>query len=89
MELILKRKNTISVFERDIRILEIVNKLGPCGPPQVKEELADNPELLLVMRAMHNLVDRGLLSRVVINNTRLYKVKSGYKDLRPYLRVDA
>jgi hypothetical protein len=88
MEQILKRRNPISIFERDIKILEIINKLGPCSPPQVKDLLADNPELLLVMRAMHNLVDRGFLARVVINNVRLYKVKPNYKSLRPYLRVD-
>jgi hypothetical protein len=88
MEPVVKRRNTISVFEKDIRILEIINKLGPCSPPQVKDQLADNPELLLVMRAMHNLVDRGFLTRVVINNVRLYKVKPNYKGLRPYLRVD-
>jgi hypothetical protein len=71
-----------------LRILEIIDKLGPCGPSQVREQFSDNPELLSVMRAMHDLVERGLLARVVVNNVKLYKTKSNYKSIRAYLRTD-
>jgi hypothetical protein len=88
MNLVYKKRNIISVLQRDLRILEIVDMLGPCSPSQVKEHFTDNPELLLVMRAMHDLVERGLLGRIVINNVRLYKTKANYKSIRAYLRAD-
>ena len=87
MRVLVKKRKVITVFDTDLSILELINNIGPCSSSEVKERLSNNVELLLVMRALHNLVERGLLERVSINGKSLYRTKSNYKNLKPYLKV--
>lgn len=87
METRISGKPGITISAGDFTLLEIVHRIGPCTTTQVCDNLKENGDLLRVMRSMHNLVDRGLLARVVVNRERLYKVKSNYKNIRSYLKI--
>lgn len=87
MSLVLKNRKVIAVLEKELSILEAIHNLGPCTPFQVNNVLTNSP-LLLVMRTMHSLVDKGLLERVTINNQKLYKTRANYKNIRVYFRVN-
>ncbi|MEO5600269.1 MAG: hypothetical protein ABIR06_05005 [Cyclobacteriaceae bacterium] len=88
MKLALSKRKNISLLEKDLLILETINKLGPCSSTEVKENLFKNEELLFVMRAMHTLVERGLLDRISIKGKMLYRTKRNYNIVKPYLKAD-
>ena len=67
-------------------ILQVLHNIGPCSPGQVKDMLPVDQELLTVMCAMHDLVDRGFLERVEVNRMRLYKTRPNFRNIRDYLR---
>jgi hypothetical protein len=81
------RNYVIPIFHKEMSILETVYELGPCTSAQVKESLKGNHELLLVMRTLHNLVEKRLLERVVIDGQRLYRTRSNFKNIRTYLKM--
>jgi hypothetical protein len=82
-----KKEFYISIFGKELSILEAVGSMGPCTAAQVQEKLNDGTALLLVMRRMHILADRGLLERITLNKQRFYQVKPNYSMVRAYLKV--
>jgi hypothetical protein len=73
-----QKLRTVSLTERESAILEIVNTRSHCSSSDVNDALPGNQELLLVMRAMHSMVERGLLERVVIDEKRVYRLRPNY-----------
>lgn len=68
--------------------MEAIHELGPCCSDQVQEKLED-PDLLEVMRLLHDLVHRNLLERPVVQGNLLYSVKPQYKVQRSRMIVMA
>ena len=75
------KKHAIALSDKEFAILEAIHELGPCCSDQVQEKLED-PDLLDVMRVLHDLVHRNLLERPVVQGNMLYSVKPQYKSQR-------
>jgi len=75
------KKHAIALSDKEFAILEAIYELGPCCSDQVQEKL-QNPDLLEVMRLLHDLVQRNLLERPMVQGNLLYGVKPNYRTLR-------
>lgn len=80
-----KKKNKVLVSDNELRLLEAIRQLGPCSSEKVHESLDPKVELLFVMRTLHNLVEKGFLQRIVINNKQLYRTARNYSYIRSYI----
>jgi predicted transcriptional regulator len=74
-------KHAIALSDKEFALLETIHKLGPCNSEQVQDDLKD-PDLINVMRTLHDLTARGLLVRPEIDEQLLYAVKANYAELR-------
>ena len=86
MSLAYKKRNHISLSDRDLELLEVVKNTGPCTSQQVHASYQGRYDLLTVMRSMHHLVEKGFLQRVIINKTQLYKTSRNYRYIESYRR---
>jgi len=82
------KKHAIALSDKEFAILEAIHELGPCCSDQVQERVND-PDLLDVMRMLHDLVHRNLLERPMIQGNLLYSVKPQYKTQRSRMIVMA
>lgn len=82
------KKHAIALSDKEFAIMEAIHELGPCCSDQVQEKLED-PDLLEVMRLLHDLVHRNLLERPVVQGNLLYSVKPQYKVQRSRMIVMA
>jgi hypothetical protein len=78
MRAIIQKPGAISFTERESVILDIVKIYSHCNSSDVKAALPGNQELLLVMRTLHGMVEKGLLKRVVVNNRSVYRLNTHY-----------
>jgi hypothetical protein len=78
MRATVQKSGTISLTERESAILDIVKIYGHCSSSDVKAALPGNQELLLVMRAMHGMVEKGLLKRIIVNERNVYRLNTYY-----------
>ena len=81
---VLKDRN-FRISDKELELLELINNLGPCTSERVHESIDPKFEYLVVMRSMHNLVEKGFLQRVIINKKQLYKTSKNYSYIRSYL----
>ena len=82
------KKHAIALSDKEFAIMEAIHELGPCCSDQVQEKLED-PDLLEVMRLLHDLVQRNLLERPMVLGSLLYNVKPQYKAQRSRMIVMA
>ena len=80
-----RSKNNVRISNEELELLEVINNLGPCSSDKVHESLEPKPDFLLVMRSLHELVDKGFLQRIIINKTRLYRTSRQYSYIKSYL----
>lgn len=78
-------KKNIRISDHELALLERVNTLGPCSSEKIHESMDPRPEYLLVMRALHGLVAKGFLQRVIINQKQFYKTSKHYSLLKSFL----
>jgi hypothetical protein len=79
-------KHAIALSGKEFSLLETVHRLGPCSSERIQDTLRD-PDLLGVMRSLHDLTSRGFLVRPEIDEQLLYQVKPNYHQLRQRLIV--
>lgn len=75
----------VDLSSKEVQLLEIVNRVGPCTSEQVHEAFDPEAEFLLVMRSLHALVQKGFLQRVVINKKQLYRTSRNYSFVKAFL----
>ena len=75
----------VRVSDQELELLGIINSLGPCTSEKVHEALNTKPQYLFVMRSLHQLVEKGLLQRVIINQKQLYKTSRTYSYIKNFL----
>jgi hypothetical protein len=80
------KKHAIALSDKEFAIMEAIHELGPCCSDQVQEKLED-PDLLEVMRMLHDLSHRNLLDRPMVQGNLLYSVKPQYKAQRSRMIV--
>lgn len=85
MSQVYKKKNNVRLSDEELEFLKVVNHLGPCSSQKVYEFLEERFDLLIVMRSMHALVEKGFLQRIIINKTQLYKTTRNYAYVEGYL----
>lgn len=78
-------KNNIQISGKELELLEIINNLGPCSSEKVHETLNSKSDFLMVMRALHTLVEKGFLQRLIINKKQLYRTSRQYNYIRGFL----
>lgn len=78
-------KNNVRISDKELELLEIINNLGPCSSEKVHETLNSKTEFLIVMRALHALVEKGFLQRLIINKKQLYRTSRQYNFIRGFL----
>lgn len=79
-----KRIN-VNLSGREIQLLELINKMGPCSSQEVHQAFHPEENLLLVMRSLHSLVQMGFLQRVIINKKQLYRTSRKYSFVKAFL----
>lgn len=82
-----KKRNKVLVSDKELRLLEAISQIGPCSSEKVHESLDPKVELLFVMRSLHNLVEKGFLQRIVINNKQLYRTARNYTYIKSYINA--
>ena len=78
-------KNNVRISDKELELLKVINNLGPCSSDMVYESMEQKIEFLLVMRALHRLVEKGFLQRIIINQKQLYKTSRNYSYVRSFL----
>ena len=84
----LTKHRTIDVTPLQFVVLEAVHNNGPCSSIHVAHLLGDDADHLMVMRSLHQLVDKGLMRRITINNSSFYETAPNFGNIRSYLRVE-
>lgn len=64
----------------------MIDSIGPCSSEKVHENLSPKAEFLIVMRALHTLVEKGFLQRLIINKKQLYRTSRQYSYIRGFLQ---
>ncbi len=80
-----RKRNKVLVSHKELELLEAISHLGPCSSEKLHETLDSKVELLFVMRSLHNLVEKGFLQRIVINNKQLYRTTRNYSYIKSYI----
>jgi len=75
----------LSISDKELELLELVNHLGPCTSDQVHESSEEKFEFLFVLRTLHKLVEKGVLQRVIINKKQLYRTSRNYSYIKSFL----
>jgi Fe2+ or Zn2+ uptake regulation protein len=70
----------VKVSELQLSVLNVVYRLGPCSSEAVKDNLEEKVNLLAVMRALHQLLEMGVINRVTVNHRSFYEAKSSLKS---------
>jgi len=84
---VLKNKaKDVRITDEELNLLEVINELGPSSSQRLHEHLDQKFEYLFLIRSLHRLVEKGLLRRLIINKTQLYKTSRTYSDIKSYLR---
>jgi hypothetical protein len=76
-----RNTHAIALSDKEFALLEIIYKTGPCSLEVVQEILQD-PNLIGIMRLLHDLTARGFLIRPEIDEQLLYSVKPNYAEVR-------
>lgn len=74
-------KHAIALSDKEFSLLETVHKLGPCSSERIQDTLRD-PDLLGVMRSLHDLTSRRFLVRPEVDEQLLYDVRANYSQFR-------
>ena len=80
------KKKEVRVSEEEVRLLEVINELGPTSSQRVHEYMGEKFDYLFLIRCLHRLVEKGFLRRQIVNKIQLYRTSRSYTDLRGYLR---
>ena len=78
-------KGILNISDDELQLLELVNKVGPCTSEEVHVMVDSGIELLLVMRRLHILVEKGFLQRITINSKLMYRTARNYGSVRNQL----
>jgi hypothetical protein len=78
----------VSVSAMEFLVLETVYNYGPCSAVHVTHLLGEDADLLLVLRTLNEMMDRGFLKRITINNSNFYETVPNYNEIRNSLSVD-
>lgn len=78
-------KDNVKISDKELELLELINNLGPCSSEKVHETLNSKTDYLIVMRALHALVEKGFLQRLIINKKQLYRTSRQYNYIRGFL----
>ena len=80
-----KGKN-VNLSEQELELLKVINDLVPCSSEMVHEQTREKFPLLLVMRSLHALLEKGFLQRAIINNKQLYRTSRSYSLIKSFLK---
>ena len=83
--MIRNRIKDVRISDEELKLLEVINVLGPCSSQKVHESTEQRFEYLFVIRCLHRLVEKGFLQRIIINKTQLYKTSRNYSYIKSFL----
>ena len=73
------------ITDKELELLAVINNLGACSSEKVHEHMDAKADYLSVMRALHGLVEKGFLQRIIINKKQLYRTSRQYSYIKSFL----
>jgi predicted transcriptional regulator len=81
----MRKKNTISLSEKELTVLKVIWENEVCTIEDVHEAIPENKDLFITLRLVHKMYDKGVLKKVEAGDLRLYKANEGLASIKKYL----
>lgn len=74
-------KGDIKITEEELEVLKTIQLKGLCSVIEIQETFGDDMEYLALLRVIHRLLKKKLVTKVVVGSMSFYKINAEFRAM--------